>query len=240
MTVELDLREKGALRNGERARSEARLFMQFLGFGNCRESAGLVRALEAAGFESVLYEDVNDPRGVALLTWSQDPNFFVGSARSFLQASSFAALEPKPEYTMLGRTYALGHEPNLEEWLLEKPRQTALNPEWPWAVWYPLRRAGTFSSLPAEEKAPILSEHGKIGHAFGEGGYAHDIRLACFGLDKNDNDFVIGLTGPALFPLSACVEAMRKTRQTSQYIQSMGPFFAGKAVWQSPANAAKL
>ena len=26
---------------------------------------------------------------------------------------------------------------------------------------------------------------------------------------------------------------MRKTRQTSQYIQQMGPFFIGKAVWQT-------
>jgi len=80
---------------------------------------------------------------------------------------------------------------------------------------------------------PILREHGKIGHAFGDADYAHDVRLACFGLDKNDNDFVIGLIGSELYPLSACVQAMRKTKQTSQYIQQMGPFFVGKAVWQS-------
>ncbi|MGH9397826.1 MAG: chlorite dismutase family protein, partial [Terriglobia bacterium] len=209
-------------------------FMQLLAFGGCSASAPLVKSLEKVGFESVLYEDIRDPRGVALLIWSRDPGFFVGAARRFLLSAPFASLEPKPEYTMLGRTYAIGHEPDLEAWLLKKPRQTALNAEWPWAVWYPLRRAGSFSTLTAEEKGPILGEHGKIGHAFGEGDYAHDVRLASFGLDKNDNDFVIGLVGRDLFPLSACIETMRRTRQTSQYIQSMGPFFTGKAVWQSP------
>jgi chlorite dismutase len=58
--------------------------------------------------------------------------------------------------------------------------------------------------------------------------------LSCFGLDQHDNDFVIGLIGADLYPLSACVQQMRKTRQTSQYIEAMGPFFVGKAFWQSP------
>ena len=66
-------------------------------------------------------------------------------------------------------------------------------------------------------------------------GYAQDVRPACFGLDRNDNDFIIALIGAELAPLSKCVEMMRKTRQTSQYIQSMGPFFVGEAVWQSAA-----
>ncbi|MGH9328578.1 MAG: chlorite dismutase family protein [Terriglobia bacterium] len=234
MTSELDLREKGAVRNGERMVCDARLFMQLFVYGNCMNVEPLVKSLAGAAFESVLYEDVNDPRGVALLTWSQDPAFFVTALREFTLGSPWAGLTPKLEYTMFGRTYALGHEHDLQAWLFEKPRATALNPEWPWAIWYPLRRAGAFSGLSPEEKGPILSEHGKIGHAFGESDYAHDIRLACFGLDKNDNDFVIGLTGRELHPLSACVEAMRKTQQTSRYIQSMGPFFVGKSAWQSP------
>lgn len=236
MTAQLDLAEKGALHNGARLTSNDRLFMQLQAFGGSMDSGPLVAALQTCGFESVLYEDLHDPRGVALLTWSRDPEFFVGVARRFVLSSPFAALTPKLEYSMLGRTYAIGHEPDLESWLLEKPRQTALNRAWPWAVWYPLRRAGAFSTLSPEEKSPILSEHGRIGHAFGEGDFAHDIRLASFGLDKNDNDFVIGLVGKDLFPISACIEAMRKTRQTSQYIQTMGPFFTGKAVWQSPLD----
>jgi chlorite dismutase len=82
----------------------------------------------------------------------------------------------------------------------------------------------------------ILSEHGKIGHRFGDAGLAHDIRLACFGMDQHDNDFVIGLVGKQLFPLSACIQAMRKTKQTSYHMQEMGPFFIGKAIWQKIAS----
>ena len=55
---------------------------------------------------------------------------------------------------------------------------------------------------------------------------------SCANMDKHDNDFVIGLVGKELFPLSACVQAMRRTKQTSSYMQEMGPFFIGKAVWQ--------
>jgi hypothetical protein len=233
MAVQLDLREKGAMRNGERITFDARLFMQFLAFGACAHVADLVDSLKTATFESVLYTDLNDPRGVGLLTWNRNPDFFVTTAREFLLAPPFSALALKPEFTMFGRTYAVGHEANLEVWLFEKPRHTVLNPDWRWAIWYPLRRSGTFSGLPSEEKGSILSEHGRIGHAFGEADYAHDVRLACFGLDKNDNDFVIGLLGRELYPLSACVQEMRKTQQTSRYIQSMGPFFVGKAIWQS-------
>ena len=76
-------------------------------------------------------------------------------------------------------------------------------------------------------------EHGGIGRAYGQANLAYDIRLACFGLDKNDNDFVVGLVGQDLFPLSKIVERMRKTTQTSQYLTSLGPFFIGKVVWQT-------
>jgi len=195
----------------------------------------LEEAVSRSGIEGVLYEDANDPRGAGLLTWSDDPEFFVSTVRSIVNSGAFAELELKPEYSMMGRTYALGHEPNLEDWLLHRSRRSVTDKEWRWAVWYPLRRKGEFNSLAAEEQTSILREHGKIGHSFGEAGLAMDVRLACFGIDKNDNDFVIGLIGKELYPLSACVQAMRKTRQTSQFIQEMGPFFVGRAVWQRMA-----
>ena len=233
MAEKLDITEKGGIRNGERQVSDRRLFMQLLAFGHCHESSALAEALEASGIPSVLYEEVGDLRGVSVLTWSESPEFFVTTLRHFLLQPAFAILAPKLEYSMLGRTYSIGYEPDLNDWLLHKAPRTVTNPAMPWAVWYPLRRSGAFQTLPAEEQSSILGEHGRIGHAFGEAGYAQDVRLACFGLDKNDNDFVIGLIGADLSPLSKCVEMMRKTRQTSQYIQSMGPFFVGKAIWQS-------
>jgi hypothetical protein len=234
MAERLDIREKGGQRGGEQQTSDRRLFMQLLAFGGAGDASELAHALESAGFEGVLYKDANDPQGIGLLTWSEQPDFFVNLLRPFLAAPPFGGLVFKPEFTMLGRSYALGHEPDLEDWLLHKPRRAVLNRESPWAVWYPLRRTGEFSALPPEEQGPILAEHGRIGHAFGEAGYAQDVRLACFGLDPHDNDFVIGLIGPELFPLSACVQHMRRTRQTSRYIERMGPFFIGKAAWQSP------
>lgn len=206
--------------------------MQLLAFGHCRIVPGLVRALDASDLEATLYEDVNDPQGVALLTWSPEPAFFLDLLRPWLEHSPFSELVFKPDFTMIGRTYAIGHEPDLEDALLDRPRRSATDQTQPWAVWYPLRRAGNFQLLPPTEMNAVLHEHSVIGHAFGAAGYAQDIRLACAGLDRNDNDFIIGLVGADLYPLSACVQAMRKTRQTAAHIQQMGPFFVGRAVWQ--------
>ena len=191
--------------------------MQLLAFGNSRDTARLTAALTASGLEAVLYEDANDPQGVALLTWSDNPDHFVTAVRPVLNQDAFRDLVLKPEYTMMGRTYALGHEPNLEEWLIDRSRKAVTDPEWLWAVWYPLRRKGEFNALPPEEQTSILREHGRIGHSFGEAGFAKDVRKE-------------------LFPLSACVQAMRKTRQTSSFMQDMGPFFIGRAIWQKMAE----
>src|SRR5579859_2172470 len=180
MPGKIDLSEKGGPQNGQQQILDRRLFMQLLAFGESRQASVLTQAIESAGFEAALYNDLNDPYGVALLTWSDQPDFFVSVLRPFLNDSPFAALVPKPELTMIGRTYSLGHEPDLEDWLLEKPRRTVLNRESPWAIWYPLRRKGAFSALADEEQGPILGEHGRIGHAFGEARYAQDVRLACF------------------------------------------------------------
>jgi chlorite dismutase len=228
-----DLSEKGGTRNGQPQRSDDRLFMQLLAFGGCADARPLAAALDRSGVSGVLYEDVNDPRGIALLTLSADPNVFVDRVRPLLNSAAFGGLAQKPEYTMLGRTYSIGYEPDLKESLIDRPRRTVLNQDWKWAVWYPLRRSGRFAQLPAEEQRVILAEHGAIGMAFGAGDYAHDIRLACHGLDKEDNDFVIGLIGKDLFPLSAIVQKMRTTQQTSLYLERLGPFLVGRVVWQS-------
>lgn len=228
-----DLAERGGMKNGQPQRSNDRLFMQLLAFGGCGDARPLADALARASVAGVLYEDVNDPRGIALLTLSQDPGFFVDRVRPLLNAAPFASLTQRPEFTMLGRTYSLGYEPDLADVLLERPKRTVLNRDWPWAVWYPLRRSGRFAQLPPDEQRVILAEHGTIGMSFGAADYAHDIRLACHGLDKDDNDFIVGLIGKELFPLSAVVQAMRKTQQTALYLERLGPFFVGRAVWQS-------
>jgi len=204
--------------------------MQLLAFGECSDARAVMDHLAGAADAVVVYEDLNDPRGIAVVTVSQDPNTFVERVRPRLSAGPMADLPLKPQYNMFGRTYALGYEPDLHEVLVERPRRTLLNADWPWAVWYPLRRSGKFAQLAADEQRTILAEHGQIGIAFGAADYAHDVRLACHGLDRDDNDFVIGLTGKDLYPLSAVVQTMRKTQQTSLYLDRLGPFFIGRKV----------
>lgn len=225
-----DLSEKGGLRYGEPQRSDTRLFMQLMAFGGCRDTGPVVAHLDRAGITSVVYEDLNDPLGIGVLTLSTDPNEFVDVARPLLATGPFEGLVQKPQYTLFGRTYSLGYEPDLEDTLIERPRRTVLHPEWRWGIWYPLRRSGAFARLAPDEERTILSEHGAIGMSFGAGDLAHDVRLACHGLDRDDNDFVIGLIGKALFPLSAVVQSMRKTLQTSLYIERLGPFFVGRKI----------
>jgi len=140
-----DLSEKGGMKDGQPQRSNDRLFMQFLAFGGSADAAPLADALARAKITGVLYEDVNDPRGIGLLTFSEDPDFFLDRVRPVLNGPGFATLLQKPEYTMLGRTYSIGYEPDLQETLLRRPQRTVLNPAWKWAVWYPLRRSGKFA-----------------------------------------------------------------------------------------------
>ena len=227
--VRVDVRERGA----NQQVSERRLFMELVAFGACLDPKPLVRTLESARVEAVLYRDVSDPRGVAVLGMSEDPAFFVHGFRDLLNAEPFAGLTQKHELTMLGRTYASGFEADLDDWLLRRPRRTVLTPAWPWAVWYPLRRTGSFARLSPQEQGTIIREHSVIGRAYGEADFAHDVRLACHGLDLHDNDFVIGLVGKDLHPLSHIVQRMRTTVQTSQYLETLGPFFVGHALWQS-------
>ncbi|NKB24998.1 MAG: hypothetical protein GKR87_11610 [Kiritimatiellae bacterium] len=228
-----DISEKGRTETGEPCSLNRRLFLQLLTYTDSTDDQGLIDALKQTDFHAVLYKDVNDPYGVALLTAHESPDFFVSDLRNVLNHSPFCSLTFKPDYTMLGRTYSVGYESDLEHVLMARPLQRICNPDWPWAIWYPLRRSGNFQKLSLEEQTEILMEHGTIGNAFGQAGHAYDIRLACHGLDKNDNDFIIGLVGKELYPLSSIVQTMRKTRQTSEFLTNLGPFFVGKTMWQS-------
>lgn len=240
---EIDVRERGAERDGQRQYLEERLFMQLLVFDVPRSitpedaTKNLSAALDKRHAPGVIYADVNNPRGIALLSWSKDPAHFATTLRTALADSSVADLRLRPEFTMLGRSYSSGFEQDLNFWLLDRPIDTVVNDAWPWAVWYPLRRNGDFELLDGREKGGILHEHATIGRAYGAKDLAHDVRLACHGLDAKDNEFIIGLVGAELYPLSHVVQSMRKTRQTAQYIAQMGPFFVGHKVWASKGKS---
>ncbi|HEX4352913.1 MAG TPA: chlorite dismutase family protein [Polyangiales bacterium] len=230
----IDVAERAGVHTGKPQELQTRLFMQLMVFSSDSAAIGggtlrqLGQAIEAKQMPAVIYEDVNDARGIGVLSWSEDPSHFVTRLRPALQSVD-TGLRQRHEFSMLGRTYATGYETDLRFWLLDRPRQTVLNPSWPWAIWYPLRRVGPFARLDPHERGAIMSEHGKIGRAYGAQDLAHDVRLACYGLDTNDNEFVIGLVGKELHPLSHVVESMRRTRQTAEFMQQMGPFFVGHA-----------
>ena len=235
-----DILEHGAPLNGQPQTSESRLYMQLNVFTlSSNESvrrapdiAGeCVAALRESGLESVVYLDVNDPSGIGVLFLAEDPATFVTDIRDLLAGGPFDTMNRREHMTMLGRTYSMGYEPDLKESLIHRPRNTVLNPAWPWVIWYPLRRNGAFARLDHKAQRQILMEHAHIGRAYGRADFAHDIRLACYGLDEADNDFVIGLLGKDLYPLSRVVQDMRKTQQTALYIDSLGPFFVGRKAW---------
>ena len=57
---------------------------------------------------------MNDPRGIAVLTLRQDPDFFVDGVRPALTSGPFdGARRSSRDFTMFGRTYAIGYEPDL-------------------------------------------------------------------------------------------------------------------------------
>lgn len=233
---EIDVDERAGHHTGNPRSLKTRLFMQLLVYRvdeGQHPDAVLARAkaaFEAGNIPGVLYRDTNDPRSIGVLTWSERPEHFVTTVRDALLELQGVTL--REDFTMLGRTYATGYEDDLEHWLLARPVQNAVNPAYKWAVWYPLRRTGNFERLSIKEQAGVLREHAAIGRAYGEQGLATDIRLACHGLDAKDNEFVIGILSNELHPASHLVQRMRKTQQTSEYIQHMGPFFVGYAVWQ--------
>jgi chlorite dismutase len=234
----IDTSERSGEHTGQPQRCDQRLFMRLLVYrvaGSERADAvvdALAETLSELGCPSVIYRDLMDPRGLGWLTWSSDAVHFVTTARDAIQRPSLAGLTLREEFSMFGRSYATGYEPDLRFALLERPVQAVLSPNHPWAVWYPLRRHGTFERLSREEQAHVLREHAVIGRAYGEQGLATDVRLACHGLDSQDNEFVIGLVGADLHPLSHLIQRMRKTRQTSEYIARMGPFFMGHVAWR--------
>src|SRR5262245_28952566 len=102
-----DISERGGMRGGQPQRSDERLFMQLLVYTGCRDVPAVIESLSGAGLEGALYEDANDPQGVGILTVTRDPNSFIDTVRPLLNSRAFAPLTPKPEFTMLGRTYAL-------------------------------------------------------------------------------------------------------------------------------------
>lgn len=223
----IDVNEYGGKKDGVKQSMNRRLFMQLLVY-RARADAGtrLLNALREQKIPGVVYADTMDPDSFGVLTWSEDPAHFVTKVRPMLVAALPDGVL-RPDFGMLGRTYSTGHEPELAWTLLERPIENATNENHRWHVWYPLRRKGAFAKLEPIDQSHILREHAALGIAYGQQELATDIRLACHGIDAGDNEFVIGIMSRELHPASHLIQAMRKTRQTSEFIEKMGPFFVG-------------
>jgi len=233
-----DLRDFGMPVRGVPQAIDRRLYLQLQVLTDVANRQQAVEELRSAGTAAVLYADLNDPRGVGILLWDEDPLQLSAKADLVHSLPAFTASRLRPEYTMLARSYAFGREDDVEYWLTRRPIEVATFPNRPWAVWYPLRRKPSFYRLPKDEQADMLREHGIIGHNFGSAGYATDIRLECFGMDPADNEFVLGLLSDRLDWLSRLVKEMRATRQTGEYMDHLGPFFVGHTIYQNPGTHA--
>ncbi|KAF4668263.1 hypothetical protein FOL47_003118 [Perkinsus chesapeaki] len=234
------LYEKGA--NGQT--SEERLYVRLdvLEAVDCARLPGSKRKLEeqmkAADVSCVIYDNINSPKSIGLLTWSIDPSHFAKVVNPVLQQAGIGdVLSPVPGWTMLGKTYSNGHEPSLRDFLLKKVPRNATRQDAPYAVWYPMRRKGEFYMETPSDQCRMLLHHAAIGRAYAEVGAAYDIRLNCYGIDADDNEFVVGLIGKDLYGLSKIVEEMRKTEHTSYYLKSLGPFFVGLRVFSHQSKA---
>lgn len=237
----IELRERGSDRDGQPQLSDRRLFLQLVALdcANTKKARKAARHLaecpEMDQLGAVIYGDMHRPTTIALLTWSERPeDLFECLCRALATSPLVSGCRIRNRLGMLGRTYSTGFETDLEDWLIDRPVRTLLSDSAHFGIWYPLQRKKGFERLGAREKAEVLMEHGRIGRAYGEQGLVHDIRLVCHGLDTNDNDFVIGLIGESLHPLSHVVQQMRGTRQTSEYIERMGPFFVGRNLYRRP------
>ena len=226
----VDLSEKG-LNKGNPISLDRRLFMKFTAFNGCNDVDQAISALDSCS--CAVYLDINNPRGLGIISLAENPSDFIDILRPVFNREPFDKMQHIESFDMLGRTYSIGYESDLEEVLFNKPKDKISDPNNAWCVWYPLRREKKFYLLDQDKQKKILAEHGNLAKRYGFAGMATDIRLACHGLDKNDNDFVIGLLGPELFPLSAVVQEMRLTEQTGNYLESLGPFFVGKKIWSN-------
>jgi chlorite dismutase len=236
-----ELREVGAPDSitGERQFMTRRLYMQLRVLDVDLSKMELTKFLETlktllSSMPSVMYMDAVSNNSVGVLIWSEDPSDFVTRLNPILSNKSLAPyFTERSGWTMFGKTYSNGHEKDLEEFLFKKPIRNATRDDWDWGIWYPLRRKGPFYIQPPEDQCSMLLTHAAIGKAFSDLNAAHDIRLKSFGMDPDDNEYIVGLVGDDFHGLSRVVEEMRKTKHTAEYLESLGPFFVGKKVWKS-------
>ena len=105
--------------------SDTRLFVQLQVFTECLDVAPVVDAVRRSGLVTAVYANLNDPRGIGVVAMDEDPTMFADSFRALLVAAPFSQLTPLPDFTMIGRTYAQGREPDLADFCSTRCRATS-------------------------------------------------------------------------------------------------------------------
>ena len=80
----VDISEKGKDGEGNITSLDRRLYVQLVAFGDCGDTEACASALRESGLDCVLYAEVNDPNGIGVLTFSEDPAHFVTAVRPVL------------------------------------------------------------------------------------------------------------------------------------------------------------
>ena len=125
--ITFDFREKGRDQEGKLMTSDRRLFMQLQCFTQCKlHPSDYYKALKAAKFASVLYQDFNDPFGLGLLSFHENPEFFTKEVPDFFRQGVFSQLKHKPHFTMTGRSYSIGYENNLDYVLVRSAHRACI------------------------------------------------------------------------------------------------------------------
>jgi chlorite dismutase len=188
--------------------------------------SALSRRLREKRIDGVIYGDANDHRGIGLLTWAADPGDILDNVHALLGGKRFSALTPRPGWVMFGRVSG-DAAANTPEVLLNGDRN--------WAAWYPVRNKAEWALLDDAAQAKVHKAHGTVAKSFTDDGRVAYVRLACHGIDPEDNDQIFGLTAGSLMDISLLQEAMRGTAQVATHVSKMGPVFVGRKIWQNPA-----
>ena len=133
--------------------SDRRLFMQLLAFGDAPDIGAPHRTARGFRSDGVLYEDVNDPRGVAASHLERRSGYFICRVRPFLNRHAFRGVDPE------ARIHDDGAD--LCAWSRAQSRGVAAGPasarssptaSGPGTSGIRCDASGEFNSMPAEEQ----------------------------------------------------------------------------------------
>ena len=113
----IDLSEKGRGPEGKPVSLDRRLFMQFMAFRNANLEF-LTGEFERVSAQAVIYQDLNDAKGIGVMVYCEDPGYIVDQIHPILNHERLGEMEYREEFTMIGRTYSIGYEADLEDVLI--------------------------------------------------------------------------------------------------------------------------